>query len=653
MQDTLTFEELIGMRNALMVNQQRIYITAISNINMRYSELLKNDFGSTLVRNCAWDIADTLVTEYFDTGDFYISPQQVYDRIVHFSYDDKSDPFLHNDAIRKALYSSRSSKETIREITSSCQKAQAKLFEKQADAKGRKDYIDKKKITAGKDAYERRFVEKHHQKIDDLSGVTESDGFKIERDHVQPLATASYDSRYITGERIEELKDFYTSDKNLQMLNKSANASKGDVRVYWDGEKAISEKTFVSERKEAISKFKHEYMAQGINEKEATDMATKRAERYVSDKFSDITYKATAKERADAICDQWEHSSASQNLQESKILDENGKVPPKVREELERRLRESMDEESSRMVLPYYVESDDGTREKRGPLLDYKEISKDAQGYTKSSIKKILMGQVIYYVLPPLVFETQSIIKRKNTTLEQSLKELKQSGKRVVKYVVSKLGEIFKNIAGNTLNKFLKSFFDIIIEAVKETVKKLVKIAKKLVLSLVSCVRTIAGKGSAAEKADAVTKTLAVSVTTVALEVLFEWAEEQYQLPDIVMEPLQIIVTILSTNLIMLILQKADLFDVQYGLLVSNIELAFREEYENYLEQTQTITTSSEEKMSMYFRNLTKEIQEIETSIESLNLFEDDATQSLNKLNEIYNMGIDFDREWSDYLART
>ena len=103
MQDTLTFEELIGMRNALMVNQQRIYITAISNINMRYSELLKNDFGSTLVRNCAWDIADTLVTEYFDTGDFYISPQQVYDRIVHFSYDDKSDPFLHNDAIRKAL----------------------------------------------------------------------------------------------------------------------------------------------------------------------------------------------------------------------------------------------------------------------------------------------------------------------------------------------------------------------------------------------------------------------------------------------------------------------------------------------------------------------------------------------------------------------
>ena len=85
MQDILTFEELIGMRNALMVNQQRIYITAISNINMRYSELLKNDFGSTLVRNCAWDIADTLVTEYFDTGDFYISPQQVYDRIVHLT----------------------------------------------------------------------------------------------------------------------------------------------------------------------------------------------------------------------------------------------------------------------------------------------------------------------------------------------------------------------------------------------------------------------------------------------------------------------------------------------------------------------------------------------------------------------------------------
>ena len=74
-------------------------------------------------------------------------------------------------------------------------------------------------------------------------------------------------------------------------------------------------------------------------------------------------------------------------------------------------------------------------------------------------------------------------------------------------YVASKLGEIFKNIAGNALNKFLKSFFDIIIEMVKETVKRVLKIVKQLVLSLTNCVRIIVDKkATSAQKADSVSK---------------------------------------------------------------------------------------------------------------------------------------------------
>ena len=173
-------------------------------------------------------------------------------------------------------------------------------------------------------------------------------------------------------------------------------------------------------------------------------------------------------------------------------------------------------------------------------------------------------------------------------TLDLFLREIKKSGSRIVRYVVNKLGDIFKNIAGNTFNKFLKTFFDIIIETVKETVRRILKIIKQLVLSLVNCIRIIANKNAtSAQKADSVSKLMSATVSTVVLEVLFEWMEKQFGLPDILMEPLQIIVTILVTNIIMLILQKADLFDVQYGLLVSNIQTIFEQENQIYLEESE------------------------------------------------------------------
>lgn len=627
MTQAMTLQELIAMRNTLMISQKELYVATIANVNARYRELLKNDFGIKLMKNCAWDFADTIANKYFDTQDLYLSPQQLYSRIVDFSHDDTSDPIFQDASIRKALYESQNTREVLKDISSSCQQAQKKLFEKQTNAKGSKEYIDKQKIEDGKKVFEEAYVAKHGEKIDDLSGVKESDGARIERDHVQPLATATHDERYITGDNIEKLKDFYTSSDNLQMLNKSANASKGDVRVFWDGEKAISEKTFVAEK----AKIKERLLSQGMSDAEA--------EKQIGEKFSDITYKATAKQRSDAICDRWENASEScqQNLKNNGTLDENGKVPESVRKEMEKRIRDSINKEDF-FKLKHF---------------DYGAMSKDALTHTKNSARKIIMGQVIYYVLPPLVFETQTLVRTKGMTLDSFFHDIKKSGKRVVRYVVKHLGEIFKNLFSNGLNKFLKSLFDIIIEGVRETVKRLMKAAKRLVLSLVSCVRTIAGNGTAKEKADAVSKVLATTVTSVALEVLFEWAEKQYGLPDILMEPLQVIITILATNLIMLILEKVDLFDVQYGILVANIEQMFDEEYQNYQEQANYLTDQTKERMSVSIAEILIQMTEIDTSLGELNMYEDDATQVLKQLNDTYDMGLDFDKEWSEFLCNT
>ena len=638
MERQMTISELFEMRNALAVEQYELYISTITNINMRYRDLLTNDLGSTLVKNCAWDAADIIVDRFFNTRDYYVSPQQMVDRIICFSYENDIDPLSDNAGIRKMVRENTNTAEVLQDIESTCYKAQKKLFEKEnyvdENGKIKSRYVDYKIIKKGKDAYRESVGS---DKRDELTDISQNQLDKpLQVDHAQAVATATYNSRYLNQEATQELKNFYNSPPNFQMLNSSANQSKSDVRVFSDGHTVISEKTLVKERHELTDKLRREIQREkGISQKEALKAAQEQAKKIISEKYQDITYKATAEQLAQATCDQWENSaSAKENLVKNGILDENGKVKPEVRERLEKNLRKSMNAES-KVILKN---------------TDYKKVAEDAGKYTKSAVRKIIIGQVVYYVLPPLVFETRSLSSRKKMTLDIFLREIKKSGRRIVHYVVSKLGDIFKGIAGNTFNKFLKTFFDIIIETVKETVKRILKIIKQLVLSLVNCIRIITNKNATpAQKADSVSKLMSVTVSTVVLEILFEWMENQFGLPDVLMEPLQIIVTILVTNIIMLILQKADLFDVQYGLLVSNIQTIFEQENQIYLEESDRLKQQSDREAEEYMDGLHEEIAKIENSLADFDPFEGDACIELSKLNEIYEMGIDFKKEWIDF----
>ena len=102
MERQMTISELFEMRNALAVEQYELYISTITNINMRYRDLLTNDLGSTLVKNCAWDAADIIVDRFFNTRDYYVSPQQMVDRIICFSYETFS--LRHFNCIMPFLY---------------------------------------------------------------------------------------------------------------------------------------------------------------------------------------------------------------------------------------------------------------------------------------------------------------------------------------------------------------------------------------------------------------------------------------------------------------------------------------------------------------------------------------------------------------------
>lgn len=614
------FVNIVNLQNDLLCAQRELYLATAANINMRCRELLCNDFGSTLVKNCGRDIAGEVVRRYFfDTTDYYITVDQMFERIVFFSYEHDLDPLAGNDSIRKMLYSAEDPQrlsKTLGDIEKQSREA-VQLFteDRKTDSLDKKSKIDyrKRRTADGTLADDLTGREgSHHVVVKNGKEVQVSD---LQADHIQSRESIKFNPRYLRADRLEDMKRFYNSDENMQMLHAAANTSKGDVRICEiDGK-------IVGMTGAAIRQMEKAGKCDGKD-------------------FFDITSRATAKQMADATVQIWERetpsSSKIRTLKEKGYLDENGKVYPEVRERLEAQYRRSMNAESKKVLQN----------------ADYKNIALDAAGYTGDALRKIVMGQVVYYVLPPLVFETKTLVKKKGMTVELLFKDLKKAGKRITQYTMSKLDRIFGAILGNTLHKFVRSFFDIILSLLKETVKKMVRIAKQLVLSLVNCARVIADpRVSGAQKADAVTKTLSVSITAVVLELLFEYMEAQFGLPDILMEPLQLIVTILATNLVMLVLERADLFDMRYGLLIANIERAFEEEYRSYREESARLLQEKTAMIELQIEEVMERMNQAERSIEALDVYSDDAEPVLDELNKVYHMGIDFHQEWNDFLT--
>ena len=617
-----SIQSLISSRNVLSMQQRELYIATIEKINMGNRELLKNDFGTILAKNVARDLAGEVVRQYFDMGDFYITVDQLIERFLYFSYDNEKDYFMGNTEVRKAIYNATdgANSQEMKDVVKKCQSFQVQLFTE--------DRANDKFDIKGKTNYRISRVENIHEENgklvgtirDELSGrevetttrpQNKKDWYSrdLQSDHRMPREAVTINGRYIksSDEILNKYREFHNSEDNMQMMLASANGSKGDVRVC----KVKGEIKYMNPRSKDY------------------------------DPATDITMYATADQLVEATVHQWENASpkAKEEMKKGGYLDEDGKVKQSV--------KDAQKEKFEKYLI--------ARKEKLGDLEDfnYGNMAKDAGEATLDSLGKIVSGQLIYYVMPPVLFETQCILRKKDMTLEKFFKEFKRAGKRIVNYVKSKLTDIFINILGNSLNKFVKVFFDIIIEMAKTTVKKMLKIIKSVVLSLVNCCKTLVHPDmSVAQKADSVTKVMFTTINSIVLEIIFEYLEKQFALPDTLMEPLQLIVTILSTNLIMLVLNKVDLFDVQYGLLTANIDKLFARENKQFVEISSNMLEEGHETSDKILQLIEKDILDIMDSIQELDLRKDEVMEPLENINKLFSMGIDFEEEWRYFINK-
>ena len=379
-------------RKRLSRKLDETYINIIENINKRTKELedMQKVFQNDFLKTCAMDISGETIRTFFDTGDYNITVDQLYNRIINFTYEDKIDPLSNTlEMNRKNIYNLANSKESQENLKREIGEPE-KLFNKETvvDENGK----EKKGKYEDNSLIEKKKKEYRKEHPNDEIGIAE----KTDVDHSQPLATAKVYSKYLVEGGKEKIKEFYNSSDNFQMLGKTANQCKNSAVVYLKNEKG-------------------EYI-----DKEGNILKNQSK----LDGRVDITNTATVKQRTEAVIDNIKGGKnrdpkTTQKLKDEGILDENGEVKPEVKRKIEENLEKSYNKEG-KVILK---NTDKG------------KVAKDAGKETFRQMGKIISGQLIYYLVPPVIYEIKEGIKNNNDG-DSILEKLKNSSERIIEYVI-------------------------------------------------------------------------------------------------------------------------------------------------------------------------------------------------------------------------
>ena len=595
-------------RKRLSRKLDETYINIIENINKRTKELedmqkvLQNDF----LKTCAMDISGETIRTFFDTGDYNITVDQLYNRIINFTYEDKIDPLSNTlEMNRKNIYNLANSKESQENLKREIGEPE-KLFNKETvvDENGK----EKKGKYEDNSLIEKKKKEYRKEHPNDEIGIAE----KTDVDHSQPLATAKVYSKYLVEGGKEKIKEFYNSSDNFQMLGKTANQCKNSAVVYLKNEKG-------------------EYI-----DKEGNILKNQSK----LDGRVDITNTATVKQRTEAVIDNIKGGKnrdpkTTQKLKDEGILDENGEVKPEVKRKIEENLEKSYNKEG-KVILK---NTDKG------------KVAKDAGKETFRQMGKIISGQLIYYLVPPVIYEIKEGIKNNNDG-DSILEKLKNSSERIIEYVSSKLDKILSNIFFNGFKKFIKNFFSIIIEIVKGVFKKILKLAKELIIVTIDAIKILFdGSKSFAEKMDAILQLVGGLFVNLAIGILFEYISKQFFIPEWALLPLEMIVRVVLSNFAMLALKKLDIFGVNRKLKVEKIKAIFEEEEKNkdLIIRREIDNVNSNNKL--LFQELQEELFNINKKIEENNMFNQSIKEELKRSFEIFGKNITLNNKLKNILG--
>lgn len=587
----VSLKSIFFERQKLQDKIDTMYLEMLKNIEKERKNLnnLEQTFKKDFLKACAMDISGELVRTFFDMSDYNITVDQLFRRITDFSYENEFDPLGEEIKRRKNLFNLENSRESMENLKRELGEPD-KLFVKQE--------VESADGKTRKEYIDKKLIQngkdEYKEKRARENGIKDEIGTSetLDVDHIQPLATARIYSKYIKEDRIDKIKQFYNSEDNFQFLGRTANQCKGDAKV-------------------------------------------------VDKDGNDITYKATPEQLTEAIVKKLEGNEnrsveTKKKLQDDGILDETGKVYPHIKRKIGDNVIKSQNKESLTILKN----------------TDYGIVGKTAVKETGKQIYKIFAGQIIYYTVPPIIYEIRQGFEN-NYDSDNILNKLTESSTRIVNYISEKKSEIFSQFTENTLKKFLKNFFDIIINVVKATIKKILKMARQLIITVIDAMKILFdGTKTMAEKMDAILQLIAGLIVSIVCELLFEYLEKQFLIPESFLMPIQIITTIIASNFVMISLKKMDLFNTKEGFKREKILEIFREEREKNERLFKEALSGTNEKIESLYNEFKRELKEIKENLSQKNLFDSSIENELKRQFEIFGENINFQEDWEKFLVK-
>lgn len=339
----------------------------------------------------------------------------------------------------------------------------------------------------------------------------------------------------------------------------------------------------------------------------------------------------------------WETAKPEQKevLRQRGYLDENGKVP----EHIKSKLREGV--ESSRKNINVDIDK----AQLRN--LDVRAVGKHGLKKTAAAIPKMAIGQLLYYMLPPIVYETKCIIissKEKKLDPESIVAKLEKAVRRIMDYTMHHVGAMFANLAHNTAKNFVRTVFDLVIALLKSFLRHFVRIAKTVVLSVLDSIRIITQENSStAEKADSITNLFVLALTNVLIEIAAEYLE-LYGVPSVVMEAVQVLVSVVASNLVFILMEKLDLFDVRYGFKITKLEQILADISKEYDTKYIELRDRTQEEIDVIKNEIRQQISEIQKNMEERDFYNEDVIEDVERINHLFDMNIGFQKEWETFI---
>lgn len=361
---------------------------------------------------------------------------------------------------------------------------------------------------------------------------------------------------------------------------------------------------------------------------------------YIDEKANNI--KSDLADPEDII-QAWKNATAEQKevLRQRGILDENDEVPEYIKNRLRAEIR------NARKTIEYRSDLNQLRN------LDYASVGKRSFEKTVGAIPKLAAGQILYYMLPPVIYETKCAIlasKENGVNIDSVIQKLNKASKRIIDYTLSHVGVMFGNLTHNTIKQFLRTVFDIVISLLKSYIRHFVQIAKTVTISVLDSIRIIAQPGTdKMQKADAVTNLFVLGLTNTLLDIAFEYLELQ-GIPAEITEVVQVLASVVVSNLVFTLMEKLDLFDVHYGFKIAKLEQIFANVSTEYTSDHLALQSRTQEEIDLLKNDLLQQIESFKKDLATKDFYAEDVFEDVERINRLFKMNISFTQEWDAYI---